>query len=395
LAYNVAEHANSQENEAICKRWRDVNALRKPDRAPVWCRPVACWSELLPEDALACSDPFLREVEYYFRQIIIKKEINDDSPLKKYFPVKAEFDVEPSNRWGVDIGKHRSTEEGGSWRYDPPLKTESDFAKLRQPVFTYNHQKTTERLEYMDGLIGDVLPVKLACGPAYEGVATLGTAAADLRGLEQMMMDMIAEPKLMHTLMKYLLEVKLKELDAWESTGLLTVNIDEPMFCSDPIGDLPMDGKFDLKNLWCDGNSQEFDQVSPAMWEEFCLNYQRPIFERFGRVCYGCCENLTHKIDGVLSIPNLRILVCSAWTDLDVVLNKVGKDYSIMWRQKASEVVFPDDVSTIRNDLVEGLQRLQGHYYQIVLRELQTLVGHPDRLHIWTDIAKELSAKYS
>jgi len=38
------------------------------------------------------------------------------------------------------------------------------------------------------------------------------------------------------------------------------------------------DGSYSLANCWCAGNSQEFDQVSPAMWEEFCLQYQKPIF---------------------------------------------------------------------------------------------------------------------
>ena len=131
------------------------------------------------------------------------------------------------------------------------------------------------------------------------------------------------------------------------------------------------------------------------MWEEFLLNYQKPIFERFGMVGYGCCENLTHKMESVLSIPNLRTFVCSAWTDLDKLLERVGTDYVIMWRQKASDVVFPDDVQTIKRDLENGAKSLQGSYYQIVLRELQTLSGHPDRLHVWTQRAKEAAAKYA
>jgi len=142
-------------------------------------------------------------------------------------------------------------------------------------------------------------------------------------------------------------------------------------------------------------NSQEFDQVSPAMWEEFCLQYQKPIFARFGLVGYGCCENLTHKIAGVLSIPNLRVFVCSGWTNLDSVIEAVGTRYCIMWRQKASEVVFPDDTASIRNHLMDGARRLQGHYYQVVLRELQTLAGHPARLHAWTRLAKEAAEKYA
>ena len=83
------------------------------------------------------------------------------------------------------------------------------------------------------------------------------------------------------------------------------------------------------------------------------------------------------------------------WTSLEAVQNAVGQDYVIMWRQKASDVVFPDDVETIRRDLEEGCRQLQGFHYQIVLRELQTLSGHPKRLHEWTRAAIEMAAKYA
>ena len=142
-------------------------------------------------------------------------------------------------------------------------------------------------------------------------------------------------------------------------------------------------------------NSQEFDQVSPAMWREFCLNYQMPLIELFGRSAYGCCENLTHKIDGVLTIPNLRIFVCSAWTDLDQVIERVGRKYVIMWRQKATDVVYAADEHPLKYALEDGARRLKGCRYQIILRELQTLAGHPDRLHVWTRLAKEAAAKYA
>lgn len=135
--------------------------------------------------------------------------------------------------------------------------------------------------------------------------------------------------------------------------------------------------------------------VSSEMWEEFCLNYQQPVFARFGFACYGCCENLGRKIDGVLSIPNLRIFVCSAWTTLDVALQHVPKQYCIMWRQKASDVVLPADAATIQRDLLDGARRLQGRPYQIVLRELETLAGHPERLHQWTQLAKEAAERYA
>src|SRR6266542_2051622 len=79
LAWEVAEIAASPEQAAIHRRWRDVNALRWPDRAPVWCRPVDAWKELLPDDHLVCQEPFRRGVERTLRQALIKQEIGDDT----------------------------------------------------------------------------------------------------------------------------------------------------------------------------------------------------------------------------------------------------------------------------------------------------------------------------
>ncbi len=392
LARRVAEIAAAPENARIRKRWCDVNAMRKPDRAPAWCRPVGAWGEILPEESLHCTEPWLRSLEREFRRTLVKHDIDDDSPLDEYFGVGAVFDCAPPGRWGVEIAHQDSGRQGGAWAYDPPLKTEADFDRLRMPRFTYNEAKTQERLSQAEELLGDIFPVRLTCAPPLG--ATLGTAASDLRGLTQMMMDMAAEPELMHRLMAHLRDATLGAMRAADETGLLTRNNTGPMTCSDPVGPDPADGKLGYGNLWIMANSQEFDRVSPEMWEEFCLNYQKPIFEQFGLVGYGCCESLTQKIERVLSIPNLRIFVCSAWTDLDKVIERAGSDHVIMWRQKASDVVFPDDTETIRRDLEEGLRRLQGCHVQIVLRELQTLAGHPDRLHVWTQLAKEAAAKW-
>ncbi|MBN1810176.1 MAG: hypothetical protein JW909_14015 [Planctomycetes bacterium] len=393
LAKRVAEAAAGEENRKSIKRWHDVNALRAPDRAPIWCRPVGAWSEILPEEELACSDPLLRDMERRFRRQLVKQEIGDDEPVEEYFPVEAVFRVDPANTWGVDVGRHSPDEATGAWGYDPPLKTKTDFDRLRMPVFTYDRETSAGLLEKTSDILGDILPVRPVCGPRLGG--TLGTAAAELRGLTEMMMDMAISPDLMHRLMGHIRDAVLKSMDAVEQTGLLTPNNHGPMTASEPVGPAPGTNGCSFANLWMMANSQEFDQVSPQMWEEFCLNYQKPIFECYGLVGYGCCENLTHKMSGVLSIANLRIFVCSAWTDLDRVIEKVGEKHVIMWRQKASDVVFPDDDATIRRDLDEGMKRLKGLHVQIVLRELQTLAGHPDRLHVWTRYAREAAEKYA
>lgn len=393
LARRVADIAATDENVRIFRRWCDVNALRKPDRFPVWCRPVAAWNEILPKDSLQCADPELRNIEYGFRQALLKHEIGDDSPVDGYFGVPAVFDITPANVWGVDIHHQPPADAGGAWAYDPPLKDWADLEKLRIPTFAYNPAGTQEALCRADELLGDILPVKLICRPPLD--STLCTPATDFRGMTQLMMDLIESPDEVHRMMAYLRDAVLGAMNDVEATGLLTPGSHWPMLTSDPIGEPAPTGRYTCANCWCLANSQEFDQVSPAMWEEFLLNYQKPILERFGLVTYGCCENLTKKIDGVLSIPNLRVFVCSAWTNLDTVIERVGRKHVIMWRQKASDVVFPDDTATLRRQLDEGMKKLQGHHVQIVLRELQTLAGHPDRLHVWTRLAIETAEKYA
>jgi hypothetical protein len=393
LAVQAAAIAASSRNAAIQRRWRDVNALRKPDRAPVWCRPVGAWAELLPDDALACTDPWLRNLEAQLRRILIKRDIGDDTPVSSRFAVPAVFEIDPPNVWGVDVGHRTTGVVGGAWAYDPPLKTEADFDRLCLPSFAYDEATTQDRLGRAHDLLGDILPVRATCDAPL--TATLGTVAADLRGLAQIMMDMAAAPERMHRLMTSIRDAVLGAMAQIEATGLLTLNNVGPMVCSDPIDDPGPDGTISYKNLWVMPNSQEFQSVSPAMWHEFCLEYQRPIIEQFGLSSYGCCENLTHRINGVLSLSNLRIFVCSAWTSLRAVQEAVGQDYVIMWRQKASDVVFPDDVETIRRDLDDGCRQLQGFHYQIVLRELQTLSGHPSRLHEWTRAAIDAASRYT
>ena len=392
LARQVAEIAHSPENATIIQRWRDVNALRKPDRAPVWCRPVGVWTELLPDSALACTDPWLRAWERSLRQVLIKHDIGDDEPVERYFTVRAVVDVDPPNVYGVDLGRHDPDVEWGAFSFEPPLKGEEDFAKLRMPAFTYNHAQTQESLARAQDLLGDIMPVQVSGSVPLGG--SLSDVAARMIGLNELMLHMALTPAMIHRLLAYLRDTVLAAIDQAEAQGYLTPNNTGPMFCADPIGE-PANGTYTCQNQWLVLASQEYQLIGPKMWEEFLLDYQKPLAERFGLVQYGCCEDLTHKIDGVLTIPNLRVFVSSAWTDLDKVIDKVGQDYCIMWRQRATDVVFPDSTEGIRAHLEDGCRRLQGGYYQIVLRELQTLAGHPRRLHEWASTAIEMAARYA
>lgn len=390
LAGMCVEIGREPRMKKILQRWRDVNSGRLPDRAPIWCKPVGCWQELMSPESLVCKDKFHRDMEYYFRKILIKREIDDDEPVYDYYKVSASFDVTPNPPFGFEFKRHAIDGSGSAWGYDSALQTNEDFDRLTVPKYKYNHTKSLADLEKFQNLLNGIMEVKLTPINGYFSIATLCQPAAALRGLEQMMVDMALEPHLMHHLMQVITEGAINQLDAIEESGVLIPNTDEPMFLSDPLRTEPANGKYTLKDCWGAGNSQEFDPVAPEMTKEFLIDYQNRIFERFGAVAYGCCENLTKKIDQVLSVPNLKIFVCSAWSDLETIVKRVGKTHCIMWRQSASDVTCLKTLDKVRQDTEHGAELLKGCRYQVVLRELQTLSGHKTRLHEWTRMCKEI-----
>jgi hypothetical protein len=393
LAAKTMELALSDEYELRRKRWRDVNERRKPDRAPVWCRPAGVMSELVPYDSLSCTDGACRSVEYALRVLLFKSTIGDDEIFEPWWGVGAAWDMSTEHTWGLRTGHQSQSTDLGGFHYDPPVKTEEDFDRVTVPQFTYNHARTQESLSRMGELLGDVMPVRLQCAPPL--AAHCNTYLDQLRGMEPMLNDLAFRPERVHRAMAKLTEGTLGALRAAEQSGMLTQNHYGPMQCSDPVNGAPPAGEVGLHNLWTAANSQEFQNVSPKMHDEFLLSYQRPVLQQFGAVQYGCCEDLSRKVDLILSIPNLRVFVCSAWTNLDRVIEGCAGRCTIMWRQSASDVVYPDDMAPIVAHLEQGMRKLQGHPYQVVLRELQTLAGHPDRLKEWARAAITVAEKYA
>ena len=393
LAGQIMELATSDEYERRRQRWRDVNALRKPDRAPVWCRPAGAWPEILPEDDLQCRDALCRGVERRFRMDLFKDSVGDDHIFPPYWPVRAVFDCDLQYTWGLETYISEATTEDGGFRYTHAIETDEDFDKVTVPTYTYNPQATDDALNRMHDLLGDVMPVKLTCRPPLG--SDLSIWLERLRAMEDYLLDMAVQRERIHQLMAKFTEGSLRAIRAAEDSGVIAADNDRGMFCSDPIGEPDGAGKLHVHNLWGGTNSQEFQSVSPAMTEEFLLNYIAPILQKYGLNHFGCCEDLTDKIDMVLRLPNLRILVCSYWTDTARAVEACQGDYCIMWRESAALVTLSDDLTPIRKHLEQDLKILQGHPYQVVLREIETLHGHPQRLHDWARVAIRLAEKYA
>lgn len=393
MAETMMAHAQSEEMETRRNRWRAANGLRKPDRAPVWCGMAGVSRELFPADTLECTDPDCRRVEDAFRRHLYKMWVGDDEVFEPWWGVSAVFDCSTEYPFGlpthVSIG---STDQGG-FKYHHPVETPEDYKRVTVPHYTYNETRTNERLARARDLLEPVMPVRLVCSPPL--AAQHSVYLEQLRGMDGMLEDLAFRPHLVHRAMAAITEGVLNGMRAAEATGLLTENNHPPMTCSDPLNRDDPSAPVGLHNLWAAANSQEFQVISPQMHEEFLLNYQIPCLQQFGAVQYGCCEDLTHKIDGVLRIPNLRIFVCSYWTDLETLMAAVGTDYTIMWRELSARVMLPDELDEVADSLDEAMRMLQGSYYQVILREVETLNGHTDRLKEWTRLAVAAAERYA
>jgi len=386
LARLVAEADASPEAARRCARWRAVNSLRMPDRAPVWCRPARAWGEILPDSALETRDPLCRQVEATLRRRLYKEWVGDDEVGPGYWPVAVAWTTDEEPLWGLPTGRLVATTRSGGWRLAPPIERDADFDRVRVPSFRPALERTERAAERVAEVLGDTMPVRIECSPPLDANA-INTGLDQLRGMERFLFDLVDAPERAHRLLAKLLEGVLAGQRAAEESGMLTEEPRVPMTCSDPLRARLPGESVRLADRWTAANSQEFDPVSPTMFEEFLLAYQRPALASFGAVQYGCCESLTAKLAHVVRIPNLRLLVSSAWTDLDRAIEAASGRAAIMWRQRAADVTLSPELAGVARGLREGARKLRGVPHQIVLREIETLEGRSERLREWAALA--------
>jgi hypothetical protein len=136
-----------------------------------------------------------------------------------------------------------------------------------------------------------------------------------------------------------------------------------------------------LEGCWCFACSQELTGVGPEHFYEHMVKYQLPIMERFGLVHYGCCENLSDKVEVLRRIPNLRRIAVAPSADLDRAVAEIGTDYLISWRPNPGvSVAVGYDVQRTREYLVEGMRRLEGCRFDVSWKDIENDCGNPYNL---------------
>jgi hypothetical protein len=208
------------------------------------------------------------------------------------------------------------------------------------------------------------------------------------------MMDMIDHPDWLHRLTKFLSNGILKTHDEAEAAGDwgLSAHQNQAMAYAEELKDPAANvNGVTRQELWGYMAAQELTAVSPQMYEEFVLHYQLPILKKFGLVAYGCCEDLTRKIDMLRQIPNLRRIAVSPFANVAKCAEQIGQSYVFSYRPSPAEMVsYGFDAEYIRSKLTTDLQACKDCHVDITLKDVETVQGDPDRVRQWVKLTREV-----
>lgn len=354
--------------------------------------PEGAWRELVPPESYVCPEGFLRGVEWSLRTRIFQHEqIGDDTP------VLPSVNVGWVIRWGgrgLAETRH-STGHTGAYNWDAPVKTEADLDKLCFRAVEVDRAATQANQELVQDILGDILEVRRR--GAMFWTAGLTQTLIMLRGLEQVMVDIYDNPRLLHRLMAYLRDDMLGAMDAIEREGVLSLNNGPDDYVgsgglgmTDELPAAGFAGTVRWGDLWGLGESQEFVGVGPEHFDEFALQYQLPLLRRFGLVCYGCCEGLDRKFDLILgNIPNLRRVSVSPWCDRQVAAEKLGDRYIYSWKPNPTVICRPDpDWREVEELTAQTLRMARGCRIEMVMKDTHTVHGDTSRFRKWVEISR-------
>ncbi|MCD6520865.1 MAG: hypothetical protein J7M05_13185 [Anaerolineae bacterium] len=392
LASRVAEIAADPAQDFRRRVWYAQNALQ-PIKPPVFISPEGSWVELIPPETLRMEDPLLRQWELKLRQRIYAWEhFSDDEVIDTTFEVAH---VYTNTGWGVEATRHYSQEKRGSYVWDPPIKEYSDLDKMHYPEVLVDWEASQHHLELAQELVGDVLHVVQRT--SFWWSLGLMNIWAQLRGLEQLMIDMVVAPQWMHQACQFLLEGQLHFLDNLEQQGLLSLNNGNHYIGSGAFGftdELPSSdyspGHVRTQDMWGFTEGQEITGVSPEMHWEFALQYEVAIHQRFGLTYYGCCEPLDKKFDYVKRLPHLRRVSVSPWCDRELAAQALEDKYVYAWKPHPAHLAAVHfDTDYIRQYIRETLEIARGCVVEIVLKDTHTCNHQPWRFDEWSRIAQE------
>lgn len=399
LAKQYAQIAFENERAHVWELHADINDLC-PQR-PIALIDELPWHELNVDGflTLQCQDAEYRGVENFMRQTIFKhKYFPGDMMVKSYIPVGKTIH---STGIGVDVKEEILVTDKASGvvshRYENQFASMEDIDKLHNEVITYDREASVRRLTKISEAIADIVPVKLVGADTGYGLGHMPwDIISTYMSVDNLLYDLIDEPEKMHALVGKLTDIFIDTVRQYEELNLFNPDstyVHSSCAASRDLKKNPLDqDHVKASNVWGRGLAQILASVSPAMHEEFEIEYAKKSLAPFGLVYYGCCEPLDNKIDIVRKIPNLRKISITPWADIHRAADAVGSDYVISAKPNPANLPYAaSNPDLIRKELRTILNACKKNHTpcELLLKDISTSGYNLENLIVWNRIAKE------
>ena len=399
LAKKVRDLAALDVNKERRQRIIDMHSL-KPVRPPVWIDEIP-WFEMDINGNLAlhCESPEGKEMEQYFRRILYRWEhIQADMVVEdSYYILKAYTD----SGFGITVKDETiatNTENHiVSHAYEDQLDEEEKVDALYLPTITAHPEIDKKNVEIAEDVLDGIMPVKLRGQMIYYAP---WDQIARFRGVENIYMDTISNPDLLHKTMAKFVQIYDARHNQMQELGLLDFDL-QSLHCTPPYTDKIPAPDYDggvvrYKDVWFRGMAQMFGSASPAMQDEFDLQYLRPMMDRCALSYYGCCEPLDKFIPYLKKVPNMRKIGVSPWANAKSSAEQIGGDYVFAHKPNPANVGRDFNEEAVEKEITNVIELCLENKcpYEFTLKDISTVNHDPQNLIKWNKTVMGIIDKY-
>ena len=359
------------------------------------------WGEIR-DDALVsrCESEQYRRLEGMLRCALYQWEhFQVDKVIAPIFQIPKHIH---STGIGIDVQETQIKGDTGAYiashEYEDQLQTDQDLEQLTLPVITYDREATERAAELAADVFSGLLEAEIV-GHVFQ--YNIWDRISCFRGVENLLLDLAVRPEFMHRTARKFMEIGAATFRQYVELGLLNTN---PLLlhCTPacarelPAGDF--DGTPRPEDAWGRCSAQIFAAVSPAMHDEFDLEYNQEIFGSCGLLYYGCCEPLDTKIDILRQrFTNLRKVSITPWADPEIAARSMGSDYVMSAKPNPAFVAGPTfEPEPVQQEIHRYLDacRRHGTTCEFVLKDVSTIGNQPSNLTRWAQTVDGVIDQY-
>ncbi len=361
------------------------------------------WNEINHDDSITCvcKDKYLYDIELFLRKRIYKFN---------HFPL--DMVVEPcltipfvahNSSYGMDKLENIAITDAGnnvrSHEYINQLLENEDIDKIKDMQLTVDDKASRELKSIVEGILGDIIPVFQAGGIDIR--CAMWDHLAEVMGVENIYFDLVDRPEFLHAIMERMTTSALKGIERANKLRLFNSSLNfchcSPIYTDDLLPTFMGGSECTSHNSWNFGMAQLFTAVSPDVSKEFEIPYMARIAKEFGSFYYGCCEKLDDRLDLVATIPNVKKVSCSPWSDKKNFAEKLNP--KLIMSQKPNPAFlaassFNEDI--VKKDIRQTLEIAKSNKINVefLLKDVSTVMYDPIRLDRWAKVVTETIGEY-